>query len=81
MKIFKLYFKILKKNIAIVSVYFIVFICMSVIMAVANTESNVTGDFEQAEVKIAFVDYDNTEVTRKFKATNKFARSNTRSRR
>lgn len=57
MQVFKVYFKIIKKNLAQMSIYFIVFLTLSVLLANAG-ESRVSGGFSETRSNIALFNYD-----------------------
>lgn len=57
MQVFKVFFRIIKKNLGELSVYMIIFLILAVLLSSINTGSQYT-EFAQTKSKIAFVNYD-----------------------
>lgn len=64
MQVFKVFFKIIKKNLGELSVYMMIFLILAVVLSSINTGSQYT-EFAQTKSKIAFVNYDENSVLAK----------------
>lgn len=62
MQIFKAFFIIVKKNLVSISIYFGIFLALSIIFT-KSAEDNTSAQFKQSEIKIGIIDYDNTKVS------------------
>ncbi len=64
MQVFKVFFKIIKKNFGELSVYMMIFLILAVVLSSVNTGNQYT-EFAQTKSKIAFVNYDENSVLAK----------------
>lgn len=67
MRVFKLYMRIIKKNLGILSVYLIAFATISIIMTFSSIKDNSNKEFVQSKSAIAFFDEDNSELSKDLK--------------
>jgi ABC-2 type transport system permease protein len=61
MQVFKLYFKIIRKNIAMLTIYFIIFIGVSILF-ISLSQVSKAATFTETKCKVAFISYDDSEL-------------------
>jgi ABC-2 type transport system permease protein len=61
MQIFKAYFKVIKKNLPSMSIYFFIFLFFSIMLTSLNSGTKQTS-FDEAKSRIAIINYDNNSV-------------------
>ena len=65
MTVFKCYMKIIKKNVGMILMYFVIFAVISIAMFYVSTGDNANGKFTSSKLNTGIVDNDNSNVSEK----------------